>query len=79
MAHLLSDLTVLGPAWCTVPAWTDVEVLDLLASCELQGVESVVPKRSGSRYRPGQRSPDWVKMKTYSWRTMPGPLRMARR
>lgn len=77
--RLLSDLTLLGPAWCTVRAWTDVEVLDLLAACELQGVEGVVAKRLGSPYRPGQRSPDWVKMKTYSWRTMHGPLRMARR
>ena len=77
--RLLLDLCVLGPAWCTVPAWTAVEVPDLLAACELQGVEGVVAKRLLSRYRPGRRSPDWVKVKTHTWRSIHGPLRMARR
>ena len=68
--RLLSELCFLGPAWCTLPAWTDVEVPDLLAACELQGVEGLVAKRVGSRYRPGRRSPDWVKVKTHSWRLL---------
>ena len=60
--QLLLDLTLFGPAWCTLPVWTDDEVPDLLAACELQGVEGLVAKRLGSRYRPGRRSPDWVTM-----------------
>lgn len=77
--ELLTDLSVIGPARCTVPVWTDVEVADLLAVCELQGVEGLMAKRVRSRYRPGRRSPDWVKIKTHSWRTRHAPLRMARR
>ena len=78
----LEALELLGPAWCTVRAWTGVEatedVSDLLAACELQGVEGLVAKRLRSRYRPGRRSPDWVKVKTASWRATHAPLRMAR-
>ena len=77
--ELLTDLRLVGPAWCTLPVWTDVEVADLLAACELQGVEGLVAKRVRSRYRPGLRSPDWVKVKTHTWRTTHAPLRMSRR
>ena len=77
--RLLGDLRLVGPAWCTLPVWTDVEVADLLAACELQGVEGLVAKRVRSRYRPGRRSPDWVKVKTHTWRTIHAPLRLARR
>ena len=76
--ELIERLSLLGPAWCTVPVWTDVEVSDLLAACELQGVEGLVAKRLRSRYRPGRRSPDWVKVKTISWHMTHAPLRMAR-
>ncbi len=75
----LADLALLGPAWCTVPAWTGVDVSDLLAACEFQGLEGLVAKRVRSRYRPGLRSPDWVKAKTSSWRAVHAPLRMDRR
>ena len=77
--RVLSAICFPRPAWCTLPVWTDVEVSDLLAACELQGVEGLVAKRLRSRYRPGRRSPDWVKVKTYSWRNTHGPMRMARR
>ena len=76
--QLLSDLSLVAPAWCTVPVWTDVDVADLLAACELHGVEGRMAKRIHSRYRPGRRSPDWVKVKTHTWRTTHAPLRMAR-
>ncbi len=58
----LNSLSFAGPYWCTVPVWTDVEISDLLAACELEGVEGVVAKRLCSRYRPGRRSPHWVTM-----------------
>ena len=77
--QLLSGLSLIGPAWCTLPVWTDIEVADLLAACELQGVEGLMAKRIHSRYRPGRRSPDWVKVKTHTWRTTHAPLRIARR
>ena len=77
--QLLTDLSLIGPAWCTVPVWTDIEVADLLAACELQGVEGLMAKRIPSRYRPGRRSADWVKVKTHTWRTTHAPLRLARR
>ena len=77
--RLLADLCLLGPAWCTLPVWTDVDLSDLLAACELQGLEGLVAKRVRSRYRPGRRSPDWVKVKTHSWRTTHAPFRLARR
>ena len=36
---------------------------DVLAASLEQGMEGVVAKRWGSRYRPGRRSPDWRKIK----------------
>jgi bifunctional non-homologous end joining protein LigD len=35
----------------------------LFALCEKEGLEGVVAKRAQSKYRPGTRSPDWVKLK----------------
>ena len=77
--RLLADLCLLGPAWCTLPTWRGIEMPDLLAACELHGVDGVVAKRLRSRYRPGRRSPDWVKIKTVSWRVAHAPRRMERR
>jgi bifunctional non-homologous end joining protein LigD len=34
----------------------------LMKACALMGLEGVVMKRRGSAYRPGVRSPDWVKV-----------------
>lgn len=34
----------------------------LFAAVEQRGLEGIVAKRSGSRYRPGSRSPDWRKV-----------------
>ena len=73
--RLLESLRLGGPAWCTVSQWPDTEVVDLLAVCERLGVEGMVGKRVGSPYRPGERSPDWVKLKTTAWRTLHGPQR----
>ena len=65
--RVLAGLAFLGPAWCTVPAWIDAGVSDLLAACEIQGLEGFVAKRLRSRYRPARRSPDWVKRKSARW------------
>ncbi len=73
--RLLAELCLLGPAWCTLPVWSDVEVSDLLAACELSWPRGPGAKRVRSRYRPGRRSPDWVTM----CRTSPGCRRRRRR
>ena len=39
---------------------------ELLKMCTERGLEGVVAKRLDSRYTPGLRSRDWVKVKTYS-------------
>lgn len=36
----------------------------LLAECEKHRLEGIVAKRAGSRYRPGTRSDDWLKIRT---------------
>jgi bifunctional non-homologous end joining protein LigD len=35
----------------------------LLAAARSRGLEGIVAKRAGSRYTPGRRSPDWLKLK----------------
>jgi bifunctional non-homologous end joining protein LigD len=42
---------------------------EILQASREQGFEGVVGKRLGSRYRPGVRSPDWVKLKNYQHET----------
>ena len=71
----LEDLDLAGPAWCTTPSWEDASIDDLLMTCECLDVEGLVAKRLGSPYRPGQRSVDWVKIKTQNWRSVHGPHR----
>ncbi len=74
----LASLEFNGPGWCSVMGWTDVEVADLLMVCELHGVEGLVAKRVRSRYRPGQRSGDWLKRKTTAWKRDHAPRRRPR-
>jgi len=58
---LLDSLEVGDPFWEVPPAYTDGdEALELSAST---GLEGVVAKRRKSRYLPGKRSHDWVKVK----------------
>jgi bifunctional non-homologous end joining protein LigD len=73
--RLLDDLAFVGPAWCTSRCWTAVCLDELLAACEVVDIEGVVAKREDSTYRPGQRSRDWVKLKTPGWRIHHGPYR----
>ena len=50
------------PRRLTVSPWSDdPEFFDHVRD---QGMEGVVAKRKMSRYRPGKRSPDWIKFKT---------------
>jgi bifunctional non-homologous end joining protein LigD len=62
---LLEALELGGPAWRTPEAFDDGEAL-LAATAEL-GLEGVVAKRRGERYRPGERG--WIKTKNRGyWR-----------
>jgi bifunctional non-homologous end joining protein LigD len=49
-----------GDAWQLSPVYGDRD--SLVAATVEQGLEGVVAKRRGSRYHPGVRSPDWVKL-----------------
>jgi bifunctional non-homologous end joining protein LigD len=73
--RLLEGLRLGGPAWCTVCQWCDESPSNLLEVCEQFEIEGLVGKRLGSRYKPGERSADWVKLKTTMWRALHGPQR----
>ncbi|GAA1576081.1 hypothetical protein GCM10009789_31890 [Kribbella sancticallisti] len=58
---LLESLDIGDPFWEVPQSYADAdEALDLSAA---QGLEGVVAKRRKSRYLPGKRSSDWVKVK----------------
>jgi bifunctional non-homologous end joining protein LigD len=60
--EVLTDLALEGEYWQTPPAFTGSGAAAVRASRE-QGLEGIVAKRVESRYQPGRRSPDWVKVK----------------
>ena len=65
----LCDVGLRSSHWQTVASFdSDPEVL--LHVCEEQGLEGIVAKRVTSRYRPGQRSKDWIKLKTPTWKSV---------
>jgi bifunctional non-homologous end joining protein LigD len=65
---LLEGLDLPRPPVIDVPpSFHDVSGEDLLAVAEAQGLEGVVAKRLSSRYLPGRRSSDWVKVPI--WKT----------
>ena len=71
---LLDSLGLHADNWCTVPQLYG-SVLDVMSACVEHDVEGVVAKRTDSPYRPGERSSDWLKLKTADWREMHGPRR----
>lgn len=50
-----------GAAWATPPVGDDLATM--LETAAARGLEGVVSKRRTSRYRPGDRSPDWRKLR----------------
>jgi ATP-dependent DNA ligase len=72
--ELLDGLGLRDDTWCTAPPLFG-SVLDVLSVCAEHDVEGIVAKRTDSRYRPGERSTDWLKLKTADWRAMHGPRR----
>lgn len=57
----LESLALAAPRWAVPPWFPDGAATS--AAAEELGLEGVVAKRLDSVYRPGQRSPDWVKVK----------------
>jgi bifunctional non-homologous end joining protein LigD len=62
--ELLEGLELEGGSWQTPPAFSG-DGPDAVAASKEQGLEGVMAKRSSSRYLPGRRSPDWVKVKNF--------------
>lgn len=60
--ELLLGLELSGPSWQTPPAFAGSGAAAVRASRERQ-LEGVMAKRRTSRYLPGRRSPEWVKVK----------------
>jgi bifunctional non-homologous end joining protein LigD len=58
---ILADLTLTGEQIRAPAHFTGVDGQTVLKAAELHGLEGVVSKRLTSPYRPGRRSPDWVK------------------
>ena len=59
----LEGLGIGSPGWAVTPSFTDVTGAAVLRASTGAGMEGVVAKRRASPYRPGRRSPDWVKVK----------------
>jgi len=58
----LEELTLGGPAWLVSPAHVG-EGADVLAAAKQMKLEGVVAKKLNAPYRPGVRSPEWLKIK----------------
>jgi bifunctional non-homologous end joining protein LigD len=59
----LESLELTGSSFATPPSLRDATGADVLAAAESGGLEGVVAKRRDSQYRPGERSPSWIKVK----------------
>jgi bifunctional non-homologous end joining protein LigD len=60
--RLLDQLVEAGANW-TVPSHRVGDGEELVEATARQGLEGVIAKRLGSRYRPGTRTKDWLKIK----------------
>jgi bifunctional non-homologous end joining protein LigD len=61
----LEELELGGPAWLRSPAHIG-EGPEVLAAARAMQLEGVVAKKLDAPYRPGARSPDWLKIKIIS-------------
>ncbi len=60
---LLESLRLVGNSFATPPSFTDRSGEELLAISRERGLEGLVIKRRSSRYVPGRRSSEWLKVK----------------
>jgi bifunctional non-homologous end joining protein LigD len=63
--HRLESLHLSGETFLTTDSFRDVSGQDILSATVANGLEGVVAKRRTSVYRPGRRSPDWTKVKSF--------------
>jgi bifunctional non-homologous end joining protein LigD len=61
----LEELELSGPAWLRSPAHIG-EGAEVLAAARAMQLEGIVAKKLDAPYRPGARSPDWLKIKIIS-------------
>jgi bifunctional non-homologous end joining protein LigD len=61
----LESLHLSGPSFTTTESFRDVSGRDILAATVANGLEGVVAKRRSSTYKPGRRTPDWIKIKSF--------------
>ena len=61
----LEALHLTGETFTTTESFRDVSGPDILQATVENGLEGVVAKRRSSPYRPGRRSPDWTKVKSF--------------
>jgi bifunctional non-homologous end joining protein LigD len=59
--ELLAGLGFDGPSW-QAPSYSVGDGEALLAAARERGLEGIVAKRLASLYRPGRRTPDWIKV-----------------
>jgi bifunctional non-homologous end joining protein LigD len=59
---ILEGLQLSGVSWQT-PALVQGNAEQAVHLSQVEGLEGIVAKRRASTYRPGQRSPDWTKLK----------------
>jgi bifunctional non-homologous end joining protein LigD len=76
--RLLEDLGLDGSAWATIATFVQ-PVTDVMDACTALGLEGMVAKRTDSRYRPGTRCDDWLKVKTAAWYATHAPRRIDER
>jgi bifunctional non-homologous end joining protein LigD len=60
--RLLEELAPAGDRWMVPPSFDDGQAT--VGASREHGLEGVVAKRKSSVYRPGLRTPDWVKVKS---------------
>lgn len=61
----LESLHLAGETFTTTDSFRDVVGQDILSATVANGLEGVIAKRRASPYRPGRRSPDWTKVKSF--------------
>ncbi len=61
----LESLRLSGTTFTTTESFRDVSGQDIFAATVANGLEGVVAKRRRSPYRPGRRTPDWIKVKSF--------------
>jgi bifunctional non-homologous end joining protein LigD len=59
---ILESLQLDGPSWQT-PAPVTGTAQEAVLLSQAERLEGIVAKRRNSRYQPGRRSPDWIKLK----------------